>query len=143
MPREGALVCLLALSSALLNCNKNKDVMINEFPRRDVIDLIEHRLADEPCIGDLANWSRHYKLWSQKGRVNHDVVVINMKRVGKGGIRTVGPVVISQEMIVDGDPDDLIAYGLFSWSKKTISQWFCGRSHDIPTRLGTLRVIGP
>jgi hypothetical protein len=84
-------VRLLALVLLLAGCHA--DVDDRTIPSDHEIALLEARLAQQPCIGDLGGWERNYRYSRKRGLLsphslnpNLDVIEFHFRRAGSVSI---------------------------------------------------------
>ena len=81
----------------------------DSIPDEDYIDLIERKLAEHPCVGDLARWERNYRYARPTGisaytaDADFDVIEFHLRRAGTTTIIPGRNVMRRGE--VDGWPD--------------------------------------
>lgn len=62
-------------------------------PGEDLVNFIEEKLAQHPCVGELAEWERNYRfakhtgLSAYRSPANRDVIEFHLRRAGTFIIR--------------------------------------------------------
>lgn len=124
---------MLALSFIMLSsCSKREppdaNIMFADKPPVATVRMLEERLAAEPCIGSLNRWSRHYRYWAPKARLDRHSIIIDFKQAGYHG-RPAGMLIepIYRERTLDLDHSEFqTAFGIYDDRRRVIRFWSCG-----------------
>jgi hypothetical protein len=77
--------CWIAAALLMSACSDESD---RDVPVDAYINLIEQKLANHPCVGELAQWERSYRFAKPGGisaftaHADHDVIEFHLRRAG-------------------------------------------------------------
>ena len=133
---------MLAAPSLLSTCvateaQRVSDPWTADPPSEQLIDHIEGRLAEDPCVGNIKRWARLYE-WSQtKKGIDTKVVKIDLRQAGVFGftpgrlIRSRDPSLGPDEIMIQADDRDYrVAFASYHVDTGKLELRFCGRNRN-------------
>ena len=136
---KAAVGCLASL--ALAACDNRRDpvqVLLPAKPPEALVRQIERRMQQEPCIGSLSRWSRHYRYGAPHEVLDESSVSITYKQASKtdpeGSFIDLPPLMYDSssgttllQVEIDDRPIDFVS-ATYHRRSHTINLQFCGHS---------------
>lgn len=131
--RFALLLCLLAL----IGCSRaaEKSVITNkEKPSPEIIDKIEARLSNDPCLKDIEKMRREYRFSVRAGELIPDFIDVSVRQWEINGL-PVGRFILepTTEVTID-DGSWFAAEATYSIGDDKLDVWLCGADASTSVR---------
>jgi hypothetical protein len=94
-------------------------------PPADVVNTIEHRIAQDRCVGSLAGWHRHYQFQIRGSKINRSFVSVAFVRAGHNG-SPAGRFVTEPQLSGIDDSQHMLVHAEYEVATGRFRRWFCG-----------------